>query len=102
LSVGDVQLTDDEKSYFSKFESVFNSPEWAAVTDEWRKDLAELPVRAFYEARSWDEILAARAVVAKLQEYLTYPRQIELREQAILFERSRYASDKRDMERPDV
>lgn len=102
MSEGDAQLLDAEKSYFQKYDGIFGSPEWEALTNEWRNDLAEIPVRAFFDAKSWDEILAARALVAKLQEYLTYPRQIELRKQAIVVERMRLESDNRDVERPDV
>ncbi len=102
MFAGDADLTDGEKSYFQKFEAVFDSPEWKLLTDEWRKDLAEIPVRAFFDAKSWDEILAARATIRKLQEYLVYPQILELRRQAILVERERLDSDKRDMERPDV
>lgn len=97
-----VQLDDGEKSYFEKFETVFNSEAWAELVKEWRDDLATIPVRAFYEAKSWDEILAARALVEKLREYIAYPRQIDFRKQNILAERAQLEADNRESLRPDV
>jgi hypothetical protein len=103
MSDGEEHAVDaDVKAYFQRYETIFDSEPWQLLTDEWRRDLAEIPVRAFFDAKSWDEILAARAVVQKLSEYLTYPKQIELRKQAIMVERERIRDDNRDMERPDV
>lgn len=102
MTEGEVALTDGEKSYFERFNAIFASPEWDALTREWRNDLAEIPVRAFFEAKSWDEILAARALIKKLQEYLTYPQQVDFRKQAILAERAQIAADNRELSRPDV
>ncbi len=99
---GDELLQDGEKAFFQKFAAVFDSPEWEALTNEWRNDLAEIPVRAFYDARSWDEILAARALVTKLREYISYPAQIDMRKQAIIVERMRLDADNRESSRPDV
>lgn len=95
-------LTDSERSYFSEFEEFFDSPAWRALAEGWRKDLEALPERAFWEAKSWDEILAARALCTKLKEYLSAPQLIAYRKAAMIEERQFIADVNREAERPDV
>lgn len=98
----DELLTDSEKAYFSGFEEVFESSAWRALSEHWRRDLDSIPLRAFWSAESWDEILAARALCRKLEEYLTIPQQIALQKRAVIEERELQMEDNREASRPDV
>lgn len=95
-------LTEAEKGFFQRFSALFESDEWQLLVTEWSRDLDALPTRAFWQAKSWDEILAARALHAKLSEYLAYPNEIELRRQHLIEQREQELEDNRDYERPDV
>lgn len=72
-------LTDSDKSYYSAWEQLFDSQGWAQLTQELEHEAKDLPERAFRDAKSFDEVLAARAATRKLEEILSYPNEINLR-----------------------
>lgn len=95
-------LSEDERGFFQRFESLFESAEWQLLVNEWRKEIEEIPLRAFHNAQSWEEILAARALVKKLEEYLSYPAELGIRKQGTIFEREQQLADELEASRPDV
>lgn len=99
---GEELLNDSEQSYFNKFRDIFESDEWQLLVEEWQKEIDAIPLRAFESANSWDEILAARALVQKLREYLAYPAELDLRKEQAIHQREQELVEQTEGGRSDV
>src|SRR5688500_18255405 len=102
MSDEQVLLTDDEREYFREMESMFNSRGWQNIEAEMEAEIEDLPRRTFESARSWDEVLAARAGRQKLMELASYPAQIDNRKENLMEERRQEAQEAELANRPDV
>jgi len=76
-------LSDDEQSYFMEMESLFNHPGWARLTRELEAEIAAVPAEQFERAKSYDDILVARARYDALKTFVAYPQHVEIRRQQI-------------------
>lgn len=72
-------LSDDERAYFMEMESLFNHPGWARLCREMQHEIDTVPMVAFDNAKTWDELLKARARVQALRELMTYDKAVDLR-----------------------
>jgi len=81
---GEALLTDEERGQFMEFESMFGSPGWSRLMREYENELRDLPLQAFENARSFEEIVQARIRLAVLAELALYPEIIEARKRNII------------------
>lgn len=66
-------LTPEEEAHFQALEDLFSSKGWEIVTRDLTSERRDLPSRAFDHARSYEELLAARAKARSLDELLSLP-----------------------------
>ena len=90
----DQLLTGDERAYFSALEDLFNSKGWEFLTREMRADMEQLPLRAFQNAKSYEELQTARAKAAALSELLAAPTAYQLSKDSII--QAREAPDEQE------
>lgn len=96
---GALLLTDEERSMFHDFESMFNSDGWSRLMKEYEVELRELPIQAFETAKNFDEIVQARIRLAMLSELALYPEIIEARKQNIIQVREQELEEAQEAER---
>ena len=95
-------LPDASKRRYGEWEQLFSVPGWDRMTAMLQQEKDDLPDRTFTHAASFDELLAARAAVRKIDEILALPAAIELqKEQEIEALLEQQAEDK-EANRPDV
>lgn len=80
-------LTDDERSYFYEFETMFNSPGWERLMNEYKNERDAVPEDIFWGAKNYDDVVQARTRLAVLMELSKYPDIIQSRKDVIIKER---------------
>jgi hypothetical protein len=80
-------LTDDERTYFGEFESMFHSEGWRLLLKELEAENEHLPEQKFWEAKDWDEIVLARVRLAMLVELRAYEDIVAARREDIMQQR---------------
>jgi hypothetical protein len=74
-------LSQEQQEYYRAFESMFGSIGWKLFTDEIREGMENAPERHFWEAKSLEDLKAARAAHSQLVWLLNYPHHIEAKKQ---------------------
>lgn len=81
-------LTDDERGYYSAFESMFASDGWRQLLNEYDNETKALPEDTFWQAPDWETIVRARIRLTLLMELRHYEEVIEQRRKDTIHERT--------------
>jgi hypothetical protein len=73
---------NDEDGYFMDFESMFRHPGWSKLQKEIDSRLAGLSDSVFWNAKTFEEIIAARIEIRNLEQLRDYESVIEQRKEA--------------------
>lgn len=80
-------LSDDERSYYGSFESMFLSDGWRHLLNEFGAEQKQRPEESFWQATNWDDIVLARVRLSLLLELQNYEAVIEHRKAHLIHER---------------
>ena len=86
-------LTDDERTYFSAFDSMFASDGWRQLLKEYENENRTLPEETFWAAADWDTIVRARIRLTLLLELEHYEDIVERRKADKVHERRTLMED---------
>jgi hypothetical protein len=94
-------LNDDERAHFAKWDKLFQSEGWELLKEELQKELDEGPAQYFLSAKTFEELLSARARIQTVAQLVAYDRIIALRKENLMHQRreqeeSRRAADHED------
>jgi len=70
-------LSDEQKSFYASMEGTFNTPGWELMRQGWQNEVDQLPLNAFFNANSVEDLRAARVRYAMLKEMIDLPETIE-------------------------
>lgn len=70
-------LTDNEKEFYSNLDNTFRSTGWNLLVKGWQEEQQRLPVDAFFNAQSLEDVRAARVRYGLLDELINLPDTIE-------------------------
>lgn len=68
-----MSLTDQQKEFYGNLERMFESPGWALITQGWTEERDQLPMAAFFNAQTIEDIRAARVRYGLLDELIQLP-----------------------------
>lgn len=71
------KLTAQQQEFYSNLENTFNTQGWALMVQGWKEEQKQLPLAAFFNAQTMDDVRAARVRYGLLDELITLPDTIE-------------------------
>ncbi len=77
-------LTAKQTEFFRSMEATFNTSGWTLLKQGWVEESAALSDRAFFNAKSMDDVQNARVRYGLLQELIALEDQIAAQKQSIL------------------
>ena len=86
-------LGESKQTEYRYWDELFRCKGWKLLMQEWQEEANDLPMRAFVNAKSWDEILAARAAIQKIDELLTREAAINNARDADIYEAQQELDD---------
>lgn len=66
-------ITDQQKEFYGNLERMFLSPGWALVTQGWKEERDQLPMAAFFNAQTIEDVRAMRVRYGILDELIQLP-----------------------------
>jgi hypothetical protein len=66
-------LTDEQKTFYQEMENTFNTPGWEYMKQGWAEEQSQIPLAVFFNAKSIDDVKAARVRYGLLDELLSLP-----------------------------
>lgn len=66
-------LTEKQKTFYAEMDVTFGTPGWAHLKQGWTEERDQLPLAMFFNAKSIDDLNAARVRYGLLNELLTLP-----------------------------
>jgi hypothetical protein len=79
-----VKLAPEQQEFFSNMETTFLSGGWELLSQGWKEERDALIGGAFFGAKSFEDVVAARIRYQLLSDLLSLPDTIEAQKQAIL------------------
>ncbi len=79
-------LGEGKQTEYRHWEQLFRCKGWTLLMQDWQDEANDLPMRAFENAKTWDELLAARAALQKINELLTWEDAINNARDADIYE----------------
>ena len=76
-------MNTEQKEYFAAMEQMFNTEGWTLVQRGWKEEQDALAERMFFNAKSMEDIVAARVRYGLLDELSKLPEMIEAQKHAI-------------------
>lgn len=70
-------MTDQQKEFYASMEVTFNTPGWDLMRQGWINEAEQLPMNAFFNAETIEDVRAARVRYALLKELIDLPETIE-------------------------
>lgn len=95
-------LTDDERSYFSAFDSMFASDGWRQLLKEYENESRGAPEDTFWDASDWDAIVRTRIRLTLLLELQHYEEIVERRKADKVHERRALVEDAQAAQSADI
>jgi hypothetical protein len=89
-------LTPEERAEFRELERMFEGSGWKTIKTRLNEELEYGPAHWFWNAQSWDDIVAARARCRAVAELANYETLMENRKENLLQGRRHEAIDKAD------
>lgn len=77
-------LTDEQKQFFGAMEGTFRTPGWDLLKTGWQVALDSIPETVFHNAKSMDDIYAARVRYELLTDLISLPSEIARQREEIL------------------
>ena len=77
-------LSLNKQREYRMWDALFVTPGWRQFIDDTTEIVNDIPIKAFWQAASWDEILAARATYTELTRIISQEGIIDSRVQADL------------------
>jgi len=66
-------LTPEQKQFFSQLEDTFRTPGWQLLINGWKEEQNQLPMQAFFGAKSYEDVEKARVRFGLLNELINLP-----------------------------
>lgn len=76
-------MNTEQKEYFAAMEQMFNTAGWTLVQRGWKEEQDALAERMFFNAKSMEDIVAARVRYGLLDELSKLPEMIEAQKHVI-------------------
>jgi len=86
-------LGEGKQTEYRHWEQLFRCKGWTLLMQDWQNEADDLQLRAFDSAKSWDELLAARAALQKINELLTWESAINNARDADIYEAEQESLD---------
>jgi hypothetical protein len=78
-----MDLNPEQKEFFSTMGHTFDTPGWTLLTQGWQSEIDSLPLSVFYNAKTMEDIEAARERVKLLNELIALPAVINMQRDQI-------------------
>lgn len=78
-----MELDQKQKEFFSTMQHTFDTPGWTLLKQGWQSEIDQLPLNVFYNAKSMEDIEAARERVKLLNELIALPAVITMQRDQI-------------------
>lgn len=78
-----MKLTPQQREHFSAMESTYLTPGWTLLSTGWEAERDNLPEMMFFNAKSYEDMQAARVRHGLLVELIDLPKMMERQKQEI-------------------
>ncbi len=86
-------LGESKQTEYRYWDELFRCKGWKLLMQDWQEEATSLPMRAFENAKTWDELLAARAALRKIEELLTWETALNNARDADIYEAEQALED---------
>lgn len=92
-TLGDRLLTEAEKAHFMEMDAMFNSAGWSSLTKVMQAQIDAIPLQAFYNAKSFEELQLARVRMQEMSSLVQLPLLMERSRDELIRERANAADE---------
>lgn len=80
-------LTPQEQEFYTSLEQTFMTPGWALIAQGWKEEQEQLPMAAFFNAQTIEDVRVARVRYGILEEFIKLPESIQQQKESLLAQR---------------
>ncbi len=77
-------LTTEEEAMFAELNVMFDTPGWAHLTNGWKQEMEQLPQAMFFNAKSAEQLDAARVRYGLLHELVNLPEALRAQREQLI------------------
>ena len=78
-----MSLTPQQKEFYAQMENTFMTPGWGLMVQGWREEQEQLPTAVFFNAKTIDDVRAAKVRFGLLDELINLPETIAAQKTAV-------------------